>query len=71
MTSRDFCYWLMGVLEVAKLETLDKEQVKTIKHHLDMVFVHEIDPSFPEAQQQAFNEAHTGWSSNSSGMMRC
>jgi hypothetical protein len=47
MTSRDFCYWLQGVFEGAKVTSLNEEQVKVIKNHLSMVFIHEIDPSFP------------------------
>jgi len=46
MTSRDFCYWLQGVFEVGGLQALDKTQVTCIQRHLDMVFKHEIDPSF-------------------------
>ena len=44
MTSRDFCYWLQGALEVFAPETLTKEQVKIISNHLNLVFKHEIDP---------------------------
>lgn len=58
MKTRDFCYWLQGVLEVGKLETLDKEQVTIIKNHLNMVFIHDIDPSFPESQQLHLTTAH-------------
>ena len=58
MKTRDFCYWLQGVLEVGKLETLDKEQVTIIKNHLNMVFIHDIDPSFPGAQQLHLTTAH-------------
>jgi hypothetical protein len=59
MTSRDFCYWLQGVFEVTDPTTLDAKQVSLIKRHLNMVFIHEIDPSFPENQQAALSEAHT------------
>lgn len=52
MTSRDFCYWLQGFFEVAAdavdpLE-LNARQVKMIRNHLNLVFVHEIDPSMPD-----------------------
>lgn len=52
MTSRDFCYWLQGVFEVAKPETLNSESVSIIKRHLNMVFAHEIDPSMGDAAHQ-------------------
>ena len=59
MTSRDFCYWLQGLLEVGKPSTLNAEQVECIKAHLAMVFVHEIDPSHgDEKMQQALNAIH-------------
>ena len=48
MTSRDFCYWLQGVFEVGNVSSLDNRQVELIKRHLNMVFVHEIDPSMPD-----------------------
>jgi len=60
MTSRDFCYWLQGYFEVADPESIPEEQVEVIKNHLSMVFVHEIDPSFPEGQQEALTSAHIG-----------
>jgi len=58
MTSRDFCYWLQGVFEVANPATLDAKQVDLIKRHLSLVFIHEIDPLAPPHQQAALNAAH-------------
>lgn len=37
---------------------LSAAQVECIRRHLAMVFVHEIDPSFPKEQQEALDEAH-------------
>lgn len=53
MTSRDFCYWLQGYLEIAtageRVEStaimLNPTQLEMVKRHLAMVFKHEIDPS--------------------------
>ena len=49
MTSRDFCYWLQGFFELKEEKggPLTKYQEECIKKHLALVFVHEIDPSFP------------------------
>jgi phosphoenolpyruvate carboxylase len=58
MTSRDFCYWLQGIFEVIQPETLNSRQIAQIRAHLNMVFIHEIDPSFPEEQQEKLNVAH-------------
>ena len=49
MQSRDFCYWLQGYIELASTDgtpVLSQEKMECIKKHLNMVFVHEIDPSF-------------------------
>ncbi len=58
MKSTEFCYWLQGVFEVGNPTTLDERQTDLIKRHLNMVFIHEIDPSYPEVQQDKLNEAH-------------
>lgn len=62
MTSRDFCYWLQGYFELrpADEHILNSMQVEAIRKHLNMVFIHEIDPAFPQAQQGALQEAHAG-----------
>ena len=56
MTSRDFCYWFQGYLEIfgagrAETATLNGDQVAVIRRHLVMVFAHEIDPSFGDADE--------------------
>jgi len=60
MKSRDFCYWLQGFFELneGKVE-LSATQVAHIRDHLNMVFIHEIDPSFPQHQQAALDAAHS------------
>lgn len=59
MTSRDFCFWLQGVLEVADPKTLNEQQLLLVKKHLNLVFKHEIDPSMGSSEaQQILNEIH-------------
>lgn len=61
MTSRDFCYWLQGYLEVtaaAEAVTLTTEQITCVQKHLALVFVHEIDPSFPPSQKKVLDSIH-------------
>jgi len=64
MTSRDFVYFLQGLLEIGKPETLDKEQVEIIKNHLNLVFKHEIDPSLngskSKEEVQDLQDVHDG-----------
>jgi hypothetical protein len=63
MTSRDFCYWLQGYFEINAVDgdTLSDEQVARIRKHLNLVFVHEIDPSAgPPAHQAELNAIHNG-----------
>lgn len=59
MTSRDFAYWLQGFFEISEQATLNENQVKMIKKHLNLVFKHEIDPSFgDEKKQDELNQIH-------------
>ena len=67
MTSRDFCYWLQGYLEITThgggaapaVPSLDGPQLLCVQRHLAMVFKHEIDPSMGGAQHQAtLSELH-------------
>jgi hypothetical protein len=59
MTSRDFCYWLQGMFELGKPVQLTVEQTELVRRHLNMVFIHEIDPSMgDEKKQAALNNAH-------------
>lgn len=63
MTSRDFVYWLNGFFELSKTnEPLSPEQIQTIKNHLKLVFLHEIDPSYSDNKlvQQIFQNIHDG-----------
>ncbi len=55
MTSRDFCYWLMGSLEMDDSPTpkgLSVNQVRVIRSHLNLVFLHEIDPSIDKGNPE-------------------
>lgn len=59
MNSRDFVYWLQGFLEIAKPETLTREQLEMIQKHLSLVFIHEIDPSYGDQKKQdILNKIH-------------
>jgi hypothetical protein len=60
MKSTEFCYWLQGLFELANPQSLDARQTDLIKRHLNLVFKHEIDPSYPESQQQELNQIHAG-----------
>ena len=58
MTSRDFCYWLQGKLELdGKATALSEQQVGLIQMHLALVFKHEIDPSMGGTEHQAVLDA--------------
>lgn len=73
MTSRDFCYWLQGFMELrASTPTLemglDGNQTHLIRRHLSLVFAHEIDPSMGAADMQAKLDAlHQGKHAQGSG----
>lgn len=66
VTAREFAYWLQGYFEIAKPTTADAQQLTMIQAHLNLVFVHEIDPSYGGPQEQAkLNAAHNGLALNS------
>ena len=73
MTSRDFAYWLMGFFEVSQAESITVAQTQMIKKHLNLVFLHEIDPSMGGPKhQQILNSLHSFPGKNSAGeTMRC
>ena len=58
MKSQEFCYWLQGFFELQNPETLTEDQVQAIKNHLNMVFLHDIDKSYPASQQDELNNLH-------------
>lgn len=60
MKAVEFCYWLQGYFEIhgTSAPCLDTKQTETVRNHLAMVFIHDIDPSYPQGQQEALNQAH-------------
>lgn len=59
MTSRDFCFWLQGFIEVSEPLTITGAQLDIVKKHLALVFKHEIDPSMgPQKTQDDLNKIH-------------
>jgi hypothetical protein len=72
MKSVEFCYWLQGLFELGKPAALTEEQTALVKKHLDMVFIHEIDPSYPATQKPALDKAHAQpWRPGGDVLMRC
>jgi hypothetical protein len=74
MTSRDFCFWLQGYLEIEQADkskgaaALSYLQVECIQKHLALVFKQEIDPSAGSAKiQKELNHMHHG----KKPLMRC
>ena len=62
MNTVDFCYWLQGYFELSESNELTEKQVQMIKNHLDLVFLHEIDPAREKesnASKQELNEVHS------------
>lgn len=60
MKAEEFCYFLQGLFEVAGMKSCNEEQWETIRRHLALVFIHDIDPKAGDAaHQQKLNEAHS------------
>lgn len=62
MNARDFAYWLQGAFELCDPKTLDEKQTDLIKRHLNLVFLHDIDPSHSDDPnvQGALQAIHDG-----------
>ncbi len=62
MTSKEFAYWLQGFFELTDAKAITEHQVSLIKKHLNLVFYHEIDPSYTndKNKQQEMNAIHSG-----------
>lgn len=66
MTSRDFCFWLQGYMELNAITEGDNvpmvtgDQVVCIQKHLALVFKHEIDPSMPNPELDALHAKPPG-----------
>jgi len=72
MTSRDFCYWLQGFMEVGNPSEMSPGQIATIQNHLNMVFFHEIDPSMgPDSHQDHLQHLHDKPQDPNKPLMRC
>jgi hypothetical protein len=73
MQSRDFAFWLQGFFEVSGAKAIDETQTEMIKKHLELVFVHEIDPAMGGKGHQAkLNSIHSnGDSLPGKPVMRC
>lgn len=63
MKAVEFAYWLQGFFELSDPSTpLTSNQVETIKNHLKLVFLYEIDPSYSDnpTVQKIFQNIHDG-----------
>ena len=63
MEAKSFIYWLQGFFELSEPnKALTPEQVQTIKNHLKLVFLYEIDPSYTKDPivQAIFQNIHDG-----------
>lgn len=57
MNAENFCYWLMGYFELHGAVGMGADQTKCVKRHLDLVFVHDLDP---RAVTEKLQEIHDG-----------
>ena len=72
MQSRDFAYWLQGFFEVSGAKNIDETQTEMIKKHLNLVFVHEIDPAMGgKKHQDKLNSIHEVSPGAGKPVMRC
>ena len=63
MKPDQFCFWLQGLFELGDIEELDAKQTECIKKHLNLVFLHSIDPELDASSLSsplALNGVHSG-----------
>lgn len=63
MKAENFVYWLQGFFEITgePKEGLTLDQIRIIRNHLNMVFIHDIDPKMGDKEHQTkLNDAHLG-----------
>lgn len=62
MKADQFCYWLQGKFEDNDVKTFDEAQVQSIKNHLKLVFLYDIDPSYTDNEilQHIMQNVHDG-----------
>ena len=64
MQADQFCYWLQGYFELTENDgDLSSEQIKTIQNHLNLVFVHYLDP---KQVAEKLQQIHDGEPTNTS-----
>jgi len=57
MEGYNFCLWLKGGFDMLENKTFSINQIESIKTKLNLVFKHEIDPSFGELEGE-LNKIH-------------
>lgn len=72
MESKSFVYWLQGFFEISGAKTLSEAQVEIIRNHLNLVFKHEIDPTFgDEKKQEELGKIHSPRAPNPGALIKC
>ena len=72
MRTSEFCYWLQGFFELSDTEEITKDQLQIIKAHLNLVFVHDLDPKqVADKLQQIHDSEITPPSTTQDVLYRC
>lgn len=61
MKATEFCFWLQGLFELTDTKSLNEDQTEKIRRHLNLVFLHDIDPKAgDQSVQDMLNQIHSG-----------
>ena len=72
MTTREFCYFMQGFMELSDPKTISAQELTMIKGHLKLAFRDDIDPSMGDDEHQnELNTAHTGFLHGGDEQARC
>jgi hypothetical protein len=72
MQARDFVFWLQGFFEITDPKLINSDQVEMIRKHLNLVFVHDIDPKMGDKEHQdKLNAIHSPTAFDNQTLVRC
>ena len=75
MNQTEFCYWLQGYFELTGADAtnapISPNQVQVIKNHLNLVFVHSIDPASAKETSTPVDVLNAVHNLEDNSLMRC
>lgn len=65
LAPENFCFWLQGFIEMSGATSINEEQMKVLKEHLELVFkkvaTQQVQPQFSFPATPGITVPGTGW----------